>query len=110
MIQFNDGYALSADVKAKADRSSRASSTGPSRSPVGTEREWHRDPQATTSAIDDRLGYAPLLEMPASQRFAGVVANDWIDFNVRRGEVHTLFGETAPARTPDAGPYGLPGR
>ena len=43
---------------------------------------------------------APLLEMRGiTKRFAGVVANDRIDFDVRRGEVHTLFGENGAGKS-----------
>jgi general nucleoside transport system ATP-binding protein len=34
-----------------------------------------------------------------TKRFAGVVANDHIDFDVRRGEVHTLFGENGAGKS-----------
>ena len=42
----------------------------------------------------------PLLEMRGiTKRFPGVVANDGVDFDVRRGEVHTLFGENGAGKS-----------
>ncbi len=56
--------------------------------------------QATTPAITTVSDAAPLLEMRGiTKRFAGVVANDRIDFDVRRGEVHTLFGENGAGKS-----------
>ncbi len=56
--------------------------------------------QATTPAIDTVSDDATLLEMRGiTKRFAGVVANDRIDFDVRRGEVHTLFGENGAGKS-----------
>jgi simple sugar transport system ATP-binding protein len=43
---------------------------------------------------------APLLEMRGiTKRFPGVVADDCVDFDVRRGEVHTLFGENGAGKS-----------
>ena len=43
---------------------------------------------------------APLLEMRGiTKRFPGVVANDRVDFDVRAGEVHTLFGENGAGKS-----------
>jgi ABC-type uncharacterized transport system ATPase subunit len=43
---------------------------------------------------------APLLELRGiSKRFPGVVANDGVDFDVRAGEVHTLFGENGAGKS-----------
>lgn len=43
---------------------------------------------------------APLLEMRGiTKRFPGVVASDRIDFDVRAGEVHTLFGENGAGKS-----------
>ncbi len=43
---------------------------------------------------------APLLEMRGiTKRFAGVVANDGVDFDVRAGEVHSLFGENGAGKS-----------
>ena len=43
---------------------------------------------------------APLLEMRGiTKRFPGVVADDRVDFDVRRGEVHTLFGENGAGKS-----------
>jgi ABC-type uncharacterized transport system ATPase subunit len=43
---------------------------------------------------------APLLEMRGiTKRFPGVVADDRVDFDVRPGEVHTLFGENGAGKS-----------
>jgi general nucleoside transport system ATP-binding protein len=43
---------------------------------------------------------APLLEMRGiTKRFPGVVAGDRIDFDVRAGEVHALFGENGAGKS-----------
>src|SRR5271157_3281878 len=43
---------------------------------------------------------APVLEMRGiTKRFPGVVANDSVDFDVRAGEVHTLFGENGAGKS-----------
>ena len=34
-----------------------------------------------------------------TKRFPGVVANDHVDFDVRRGEIHTLFGENGAGKS-----------
>jgi len=64
----------------------------------------------------------PLLEMrQITRRFPGVVANDRVDFDVRPGEVHTLFGENGAGKStlmrilygfyqPDSGEIWLHGR
>jgi simple sugar transport system ATP-binding protein len=42
----------------------------------------------------------PLLQMTGiTKRFPGVVANDRVDFEVRRGEIHTLFGENGAGKS-----------
>src|ERR1700693_2140298 len=42
----------------------------------------------------------PVLEMRGiTKRFPGVVAGDRIDFDVRAGEVHTLFGENGAGKS-----------
>ena len=42
----------------------------------------------------------PLLDMRGiTKRFPGVVANDHVDFDVRAGEVHTLFGENGAGKS-----------
>ena len=45
-------------------------------------------------------GGAPLLELRGiTKRFPGVVANDRVDFDVRAGEVPTLFGENGAGKS-----------
>ena len=45
-------------------------------------------------------GVTPLLELRGiTKRFPGVVANERIDFDVRAGEVHTLFGENGAGKS-----------
>ena len=54
-------------------------------------------PGNTACAAGDAL---PLLEMRGiTKRFPGVVANDRVDFDVRAGEVHTLFGENGAGKS-----------
>ena len=54
---------------------------------------------ATPASPRDR-GEAPILEMRGiTKRFTGVVANDRVDFDVRAGEVHTLFGENGAGKS-----------
>jgi simple sugar transport system ATP-binding protein len=46
------------------------------------------------------LENVPLLQMTGiTKRFPGVVANDQVDFDVRRGEIHTLFGENGAGKS-----------
>src|SRR2546430_17082725 len=45
-------------------------------------------------------GDAPALELRGiTKRFPGVVANDAIDFDLRRGEVHALLGENGAGKS-----------
>ncbi len=55
---------------------------------------------AATPASSMERGEAPILEMRGiTKRFTGVVANDRVDFDVRAGEVHTLFGENGAGKS-----------
>src|SRR5918992_1832857 len=43
---------------------------------------------------------APLLELKGiTKRFPGVVANDHVDFELRKGEVHALLGENGAGKS-----------
>ena len=56
--------------------------------------------EATTPASVTETAAAPLLEMRGiTKRFPGVVAGNRIDFDVRAGEVHTLFGENGAGKS-----------
>ena len=49
---------------------------------------------------EDARGNAPALEMRGiTKRYPGVVANDNIDLDVRRGEIHALLGENGAGKT-----------
>ncbi len=53
-----------------------------------------------TPAADPSLEGLPLLQMTGiTKRFPGVVANDRVDFELRRGEIHTLFGENGAGKS-----------
>ena len=57
--------------------------------------EARRDDQAGTAGSDE-----PLLAMSGiTKQFPGVVALDDVDFDVRRGEVHVLFGENGAGKS-----------
>jgi ABC-type uncharacterized transport system ATPase subunit len=46
------------------------------------------------------MAEAPLLELKGiTKRFPGVVANDHVDFDLRRGEVHALLGENGAGKS-----------
>ncbi len=76
-------------------------------------------PQGAEAAREDR---GPLLEMRGiSKRFPGVMALQDVDFELRAGEVHVLFGENGAGKStliniiagsfaPDAGEYRFSGR
>ena len=54
----------------------------------------------TTPPAGPDLEETPLLQMTGiTKRFPGVVANDHVDFEVRRGEIHTLFGENGAGKS-----------
>src|SRR6187399_1732127 len=43
---------------------------------------------------------APLLELKGiTKRFPGIVANDGVDFDLRKGEVHALLGENGAGKS-----------
>ncbi len=77
--------------------------------------------EGTTPATARIRDGVPLLEMRGiTKRFAGVVADDGVDFDVRAGEIHTLFGENGAGKStlmrvlygfhhPDAGEIRLQG-
>jgi general nucleoside transport system ATP-binding protein len=51
-------------------------------------------------ASDAEAATAPALEMRGiTKRYPGVVANDGIDLEVRRGEIHALLGENGAGKT-----------
>ena len=53
-----------------------------------------------TTSITPPLEEHLLLEMRGiTKRFPGVVANDRVDFDVRGGEIHTLFGENGAGKS-----------
>ena len=46
------------------------------------------------------MAEAPLLELRGiTKRFPGVVANDSVDFDLKRGEVHALLGENGAGKS-----------
>src|SRR6187455_1580198 len=46
------------------------------------------------------MAEAPLLELKGiTKRFPGVVANDGVDFDLKRGEVHALLGENGAGKS-----------
>ena len=56
-----------------------------------------RDPEASRPAA---ASDAPLLEMRGiTKRYPGVLANDGIDLEVRRGEIHGLLGENGAGKS-----------
>ncbi len=62
-----------------------------------------QQPAAAAPALNDGAGAsdAPLaVEMRGvSKRFPGVVANDRVDFSVRKGEIHALLGENGAGKS-----------
>jgi simple sugar transport system ATP-binding protein len=58
--------------------------------------------EASTPGNTDsaEVDVVPLLDLRGiTKRFPGVVANDHVDFDVRAGEVHTLFGENGAGKS-----------
>jgi simple sugar transport system ATP-binding protein len=56
--------------------------------------------EATTPGNATGRTGVPILEMRnITKRFPGVVANNKVDFDVRAGEVHTLFGENGAGKS-----------
>ena len=46
------------------------------------------------------MAEAPLLELKGiTKRFPGVVANDGVDFDLQKGEVHALLGENGAGKS-----------
>ena len=44
---------------------------------------------------------SPVLEAKnITKKFPGVLANDAVNFDLRKGEIHALLGETVPERLP----------
>ena len=55
---------------------------------------------ATTPAASPSQEGIALLQMTGiTKRFPGVVANDHVDFEIRSGEIHTLFGENGAGKS-----------
>ena len=53
-----------------------------------------------STRVSPSRGGAPLLEMKGiTKRFPGVLAVDNVDFELRRGEVHVLFGENGAGKS-----------
>jgi general nucleoside transport system ATP-binding protein len=69
----------------------------------GAARSLHSDDPGSieeTMTEEDARGNAPALEMRGiTKRYPGVVANDNIDLDVRRGEIHALLGENGAGKT-----------
>ena len=58
------------------------------------------DPEVTTPGSASGETVVPMVEMRRiTKRFPGVVANDNVSFDVRAGEVHTLFGENGAGKS-----------
>ena len=96
---------------------------GSPRRPSGARRSQYSASRAPALRQDEGEGAAVVLEARGiTKRFAGVVANDAVDFAVRAGEIHALVGENGAGKTtlmnvcygleaPDAGMllvYGAP--
>ena len=118
-----------ADEHATRRRSSPASSSSRRRSSTSPstavdERAGSSPPSSPFRSIGSRRGEPTslVLEMRGIRKeFPGVVANDDVDFDLRRGEVHALLGENGAGKStlmnilyglyqPDAGEIRLNGK
>jgi simple sugar transport system ATP-binding protein len=60
------------------------------------------DPAAPADPAPDGVGEAPDIVLEArgiTKRFPGILANDAVDFTLRRGEVHCLLGENGAGKS-----------
>ena len=58
------------------------------------------DPSTSSRSLSGPDGLRPLLRAEAiSKQFPGVLALDRVDFDLRQGEVHVLFGENGAGKS-----------
>src|SRR6266545_2867757 len=88
---------------ARALRRSRSSPASSSRRRAsGNTRHNDATGRASRPALlfNRRVDDAPVLELRGiTKQFPGVLANDHIDFDLRRGEVHALLGENGAGKS-----------